>query len=165
MSYQHFKGAVKKKEQEEFTNTECPTKHAQTQLCVFFPTTEMKLLDLTASDSKEQPLIPVCLQWRGINCHKLFPLFFPHYFHTGSIFSQPEEQLQLLGAKADSRTANKGAGAQNLTENVLWLGQRWTCWFNLEQLHFPPAARQILTAEPLCIFNTKYMYLAALTTL
>lgn len=63
MSYQHFKGAVKKKSNENSrTQNAQPNMLKQTQLCVFFPTTEMKLLDLTASDSKEQPLIPVCLQ-------------------------------------------------------------------------------------------------------
>lgn len=42
-------------------------------------------------------------------------------------------------------------------------GQSWTCCFNIQLLHFPQATRQVLTAEPLCIFNSKYMYIATPT--
>lgn len=54
-------------------------------------------------------------EWIAISS---FLFFFPHRLHEVSIFFQPEEQLQPHGAKADSRTANKGAGAQNPTEKA-----------------------------------------------
>lgn len=127
LSYQHFEGAVKKRATRIHKHKTPNQTWSHKLSCVFpFPPQNMRPLDLTGSDNKEQPLIPGCLQWKGINCHKLFPFFFPHCLHTLSIFFQPEEQLHLLGAKADSRTANKGAGAQNLTEkaSMAW-GRHW----------------------------------------
>lgn len=93
-----------------------PNQTCSHKLSVSFPTTENKPLDLTALHNKEQPLIPVCLQWQGINCHKLFPL------HTVSIFSNLKNSYSSLVQKQILEQQTKEQGPKTWLKRLLWLG-------------------------------------------
>lgn len=123
LSYQHFKGAVKKKatriHKHKMPNQICSHKFNS----ISFPTTEMKPLDLTASDNKEQPLIPVCLRWRGINCHKRFPLFSPTVFIQSLLFSNLKNSYSSLVQKQILEQQTKEQGPKTWLKRLLWLGE------------------------------------------
>lgn len=103
-------------------NHKMPNQICSHKLNCVFPTTELKPLDLTASDNKEQPLIPVCLQWRGINCHKLFPLFFPTISVQSLFFSSLKNSYSSLVQKQILEQQTKGQRPKTWLKRLLSLG-------------------------------------------